>query len=122
MVNYSPAPLDEVFHALSDGTRRAMLESLAEQPASIGELAAPFDMSLAAASKHIKVLERAGLVQRTVLGRTHVCAINAQPLHEGMEWIRHYEKFWNQRLDALETLLKAERPPRPTPRKPRKKR
>lgn len=122
MVEYESPWLDEVFHALSDGTRRAMLLTLAEQPASIGELASPFDMSLAAASKHIKVLERAGLVQRTVLGRTHVCELNAAPLREGMAWIRHYEKFWTRRLDALESLLQADEPARPAPHPPRSKR
>ena len=122
MVESSADRLDELFHALSDGTRRAILRSLAEQPASVGELAAPFDISLAAASKHIKVLERAGLVQRTVLGRTHVCALDAAPLHAGMEWMRHYEKFWNRRLDALERLLRAEPSPQAAPRPPRSKR
>jgi DNA-binding transcriptional ArsR family regulator len=119
MVEYQADPLDSVFHALADGTRRAMLLTLAEQPASVGELAAPFDISLAAASKHLKVLERAGLVQRTVLGRTHVCALNAAPLRDGMTWIRHYEKFWNQRLDALESLLKADATAKPSSRQPR---
>lgn len=122
MVEHESARLDEIFHALADGTRRAMLQTLAEQPASIGELASPFDISLAAASKHIKVLERAGLVRRTVLGRTHVCALNAAPLHEGMAWIRHYEKFWTRRLDALESLLKADKPARAVPRHPRSRR
>jgi len=102
------ARLDAVFHALSDATRRAMLRSLARSASTVGELAAPFDMSLAAASKHIKVLERAGLVQRTVQGRKHVCRLDARPMHGGMEWIRHYEKFWNERLDALESALAAE--------------
>lgn len=108
MVNSMPSQLDAVFHALADPTRRAMLLNLAERPLSVGELAAPFDISLAAASKHIKVLERAGLVQRSVQGRTHLCRLDARPMHAGMEWIRHYERFWNERLDALDTLLQAE--------------
>lgn len=103
-----PIDLDGVFAALSDSTRREMLARLAEGERSVGELAAPFSMSLAAASKHIKVLENAGLVQREVLGRTHRVRLHAQPLHAGMEWLRHYERFWNQRLDALEALLRAE--------------
>lgn len=119
MVESTPDPLDEVFHALSDGTRRAMLRSLAGQPASVGELAAPFDISLAAASKHIKVLERAGLVRRTVLGRTHVCALDAAPLHAGLEWMRHYEHFWTRRLDALDKLLRAEPVAKAAPRRKR---
>lgn len=97
--------LDAVFHALSDPTRRAMLQSLSGSPFTVGELARPFDISLAAASKHIKVLERAGLVRRSIEGRTHVCSLDAEPMHAGMEWIRHYEKFWNARLDVLEALL-----------------
>lgn len=97
--------LDAVFHALSDPTRRAMLQSLSGSQHTVGELARPFDISLAAASKHIKVLERAGLVRRSIEGRTHVCSLDAGPMHAGMEWIRHYEKFWNARLDALQTLL-----------------
>lgn len=100
--------LDDLFGALADPTRRAMLRCLASRPASIGELAAPFDMSFAAASKHVKVLERAGLVRRTVHGRTHVCALEARPLHAGMEWLRHYERFWNERLDVLEQLIAEE--------------
>jgi DNA-binding transcriptional ArsR family regulator len=99
------AHLDHVFHALADGTRRAMLRSLALKELSIGELAEPFDMSLAAASKHIKVLESAGLVQRTVQGRTHLCRLDARPMRSSMEWMRFYEQFWNERLDDLEAAL-----------------
>lgn len=108
MVDHSSEVLDAVFHALSDATRRAMLRSLADEPRTVGELAAPFAISLNAASKHIKVLERAGLVQRTVLGRTHVCRLDAAPMHAGAEWMRHYEQFWSRRLDALEAALEAE--------------
>ena len=115
--------LDAVFAALSDRTRRAMLMRLRERPATVGELAAPFAISLAAASKHIRVLERSGLVQRSVFGRTHVCALEAEPLHAGLEWIRHYEQFWDRRLDALEALLTAEQAipaePHPPRREPR---
>ena len=100
--------LDEVFHALADPTRRAMLKSLSQSHRTVGELAQPFAISLAAASKHIKVLERAGLVRRSIEGRTHVCSLDARPMHAGMEWMRHYEKFWTGRLDVLEALLKAD--------------
>jgi DNA-binding transcriptional ArsR family regulator len=113
MVDSSSERLSTVFRALADPTRRAMLERLAQGEATIGELAAPFDMSLEAASKHVRVLEGAGLVRRTVQGRAHLCRLDARPLHAGMEWIRHYEQFWNERLDVLESLLKA---------KPRRKR
>ncbi len=108
MVEYTSAPLDAVFHALADPTRRAMLGSLSQGPRTVGELAAPFAISLAAASKHIKVLEQAGLLRRSVSGRTHVCRLDAQPMHAGLEWIRHYEQFWQGRLDTLEALLRAE--------------
>lgn len=108
MVNNQSQRLDDIFGALSDRTRREMLRSLAAGERSVGELAAPFDMTLAAASKHIKVLEHAGLVRRTVQGRTHLCRLEAQPLHTGLEWLRYYEKFWNQRLDALDAALRAE--------------
>ena len=99
--------LDGVFRALADPTRRAMLADLAAGPCTVGELAAPFDISLAGASKHIQVLERAGLIRREVRGRVHTCRLDAGPLHAGAEWMRHYERFWNRKLDALEALLKA---------------
>ncbi len=121
MVDHSSDTLDTVFQALADPTRRAMLAELAHGERSVGELAAPFEISLAGASKHIKVLEAAGLIRRTVLGRTHVCALEPGPMHAGAEWLRHYERFWNARLDALEALLDAEdaaKPP-PRPRRPR---
>lgn len=108
MVEHSALALDTVFQALTDATRRAMLRQLAEGERNIGELAAPFDMSLAAASKHVKVLERAGLVRRVVHGRTHICRLEPAPLAAADEWLRFYEQFWNRRLDALDALLKAE--------------
>lgn len=118
MVDYRSERLDAVFHALADPTRRAMLHRLAEREHSVGELAEPYRMTLAAASKHIKALERAGLVRRTVLGRTHVCRLEAGPLHGGFEWLRHYERYWNQRLDSLEALLHAEDEAQVRPRQP----
>lgn len=99
-----------------------MLRDLAAQPRTVGELAAPFDISLAGASKHIQVLERAGLIQREVQGRVHTCRLDARPLHAGAEWIRHYERFWSQKLDALEALLKAEDAARPTAKPARRSR
>ncbi|ALN57472.1 transcriptional regulator, ArsR family [Lysobacter enzymogenes] len=138
MVEHNSQRLDAVFQALADPTRRAMLRQLADGERKVGELAEPYAMTLAAASKHIKALERAGLVRREVRGRIHVCRLDAQPLHGGFEWLRHYERFWNQRLDDLEALLRAEddasrrapapaaptsaasaEPPRPSRRKPR---
>ena len=82
-----------------------MLGQLADRELTIGELATPFDMSFAGASKHVRVLENAGLVKRTVLGRTHVCRLEAARLAEADAWLKRYERFWSDRLDALEALL-----------------
>ncbi|HKG75254.1 MAG TPA: metalloregulator ArsR/SmtB family transcription factor [Aestuariivirgaceae bacterium] len=101
-----PAHLDAVFHALSDPTRRAMLGQLAERERTIGELATPFSMSFAGASKHVRVLESAGLVTRTIRGRTHLCRLRAARLAEADAWLRRYERFWTDRLDMLEQLLR----------------
>jgi DNA-binding transcriptional ArsR family regulator len=106
MAEYPDSGLDDVFHALADATRRAMLAELADGERSVGELAAPFEMSLAAASKHIKTLERAGLVRRDIRGRTHVCALDPAPLADANAWLRRYAAFWNERLDALERMLR----------------
>lgn len=100
--------LDAVFSALADPTRRAMLRALAQGERSVGELAAPFRMTFAGASKHVKALEKAGLVTRSVHGRTHICRLNAHPMHGALEWLRYYEAFWNARLDDLERELKAD--------------
>lgn len=108
MVELHTSELNELFRALADPTRRAMLRELADGPRTVGELAAPFDISLAGASKHIQMLERAGLLRRDVQGRVHTCRLEASPMHAGMEWLRHYERFWNQKLDVLEAILKAE--------------
>ena len=108
MVEQTAERLDDVFHALADRTRREMLRRLSQHDRTITELAQPFDMSLAAASKHVKVLERAGLVERTVQGRTHICRLAPEPLSQAQEWLRFYEKFWNERLDALEAFLQAQ--------------
>jgi DNA-binding transcriptional ArsR family regulator len=105
MVEQLSEPLDAVFHALADPTRRAMLRSLGSGERTVTELASPFRMSLAAASKHVKTLERAGLVRRTIQGRTHVCRLDPEPLATAQAWFRFYERFWNERLDALEALF-----------------
>ncbi|WP_181702634.1 ArsR/SmtB family transcription factor [Chthonobacter albigriseus] len=107
MVEESSSRLDAVFHALADPTRRSMLRQLSAGERTVGDLAAPHPMSLAAASKHVKVLEEAGLVRREIRGRTHVCRLEAMPMHAGQEWIRHFERFWTERLDVLEALLTA---------------
>lgn len=105
MVEQRTAPLDLVFHALGDETRRRMLRDLARGERSVTELAQPFEMSLAAASKHIRALETAGLVRREVRGRTHICRLNPGPLATAHQWLAAYEHFWTARLDALEELL-----------------
>jgi DNA-binding transcriptional ArsR family regulator len=98
-------PLNEIFHALSDDTRRAMLRDLAMGERSVGELAKSHPMTLAAASKHIKVLEQAGLVSREVRWRTHICRLSPLPLKRALDEIAFYERFWTERLDTLERLL-----------------
>ena len=97
--------VDAVFHALSHATRRAMVARLADQPLTVGELAAPLQFSLAAASKHIKVLEQAGVISRRVEGRRHVCRLEPAALAPAAGWLAHYERFWTDRLDALEDLM-----------------
>jgi DNA-binding transcriptional ArsR family regulator len=97
--------LDITFGALADPTRRGMLASLSLGEKSIGELAEPFAMSFAGASKHVKVLEDAGLIARRKVGRTHLISIDARPLEEAERWMRQWEKFWNSRLDRLEALI-----------------
>lgn len=113
----APTPaLDAVFHALGDATRRAILLELSKGERSVGELAAPFEMSLAAASKHIRALESAGLIRREIRGRTHLCRLEAGPLAHAHQWLSFYERFWTGRLDILERLLREEAA-RPAPPK-----
>ena len=118
MVEHDSHTLDRIFHTLGDATRRAMLGDLAAGERTVGELAAPFAMSLAAASKHIKVLEAAGLIRRDVRGRTHVCSLDPLPLMSADQWLGVYRRFWTGRLDTLEQLLRAEDAAPPPPPKP----
>jgi DNA-binding transcriptional ArsR family regulator len=99
--------LDMLFRALGDRTRRALLASLAEKPAMVTELAEPFEMSLPAVSRHIRVLERARLVVRTVDGRVHHCSLDLAPLKTVEAWLRHYRHFWEGNLDALARYVEA---------------
>jgi DNA-binding transcriptional ArsR family regulator len=108
MVELATPQLDTVFHALGDATRRRMLRELAGGERTVGQLAKPFPISLAAASKHIKVLENARLVRREVRGRTHLCRLDPGPLASAHQWLSFYERFWTDRLDALERLLRQE--------------
>jgi DNA-binding transcriptional ArsR family regulator len=100
--------LDAVFHALAHDARRDMLRRLAGRALTVGELAGPLAMSLPAASKHLRVLERAGLVRRTVVGRRHVCRLEPGPLASADEWLRFYERYWHEQLDALDQLFAAD--------------
>lgn len=100
------ADMDGVFHALAHSARRDMLRRLAERDLTVGELSRPLTMSLAAASKHVKILESAGLVRRTIEGRRHVCRLDAAPLASATSWLQFYENHWNRRLDALEDLFR----------------
>jgi DNA-binding transcriptional ArsR family regulator len=108
MVELHTAQLDTVFHALGDATRRRMLRELADGERTVGQLAEPFSISLAAASKHIKALESAGLIRREVRGRTHMCRLDPGPLASAQQWLAFYERFWTDRLDVLEQLLRTD--------------
>jgi DNA-binding transcriptional ArsR family regulator len=108
MVELQAPPLDVVFHALGDATRRQMLRNLASGERTVGQLARPFAISLQAASKHIKALEAAGLVRREVRGRSHVCHLEPWPLASAHQWLSFYERFWTDRLAVLERLLRQE--------------
>jgi DNA-binding transcriptional ArsR family regulator len=108
MIELQTPRLDSVFHALGDATRRQMLRDLSRGERTVGQLAEPFAISLAAASKHIKALEKAGLIRREVRGRTHLCRLDPGPLSSAHEWLTFYERFWSDRLDVLEQLLREE--------------
>lgn len=99
--------------AVADSTRRAILARLAVADARVTEVASGFPISLNSVSKHVRMLERAGLVRRTVRGRDHVLSLNAAPLAEAAAWIAHYQRFWDQKLAALDEFV--------THRKPRKR-
>jgi len=105
MGEYEAARLDELFGAVSDGTRRAILARLAQSDARVTELASAFPISLNSTSKHIRILERAGLVTRSVQGREHVLSLNAGPMAEAAEWMELYRRFWEDRLAALESFV-----------------
>src|SRR5262249_29040847 len=106
MVELQTPRLDAVFHALGDATRRQMLRDLTRGERTVGQLAEPFSISLAAASKHIRALESAGLIRREVRGRTHICRLEPGPLGTAHQWLGFYERFWTGHLDMLERLLR----------------
>ena len=106
MVKYSADALNFTFSAIAHPTRRAILARLAEGDTSVTELAEPFDVSLPAVMKHLQVLEEAGLITREKEGRVSRCRLNASPLQNAAEWIDSYERFWRNKLNALETHLR----------------
>ena len=103
-MNITPT-LDHVLAAISDPTRRAILERLARGPARVTDVAEPFEMSLAAVSKHVRMLEGAGLIRRARRGREHTLTLDARPLRRVAQWTFRYERFWNERLDRLEAFF-----------------
>jgi DNA-binding transcriptional ArsR family regulator len=108
MVNIQAAELDMVFYALADPTRRKILSMMGGSTRTVTELATPFRMTLAAVSKHIKILEKAKLLRRTKQGRIHQCSLEVAPLVKAEECIRFYQQFWNERLDELAHYLERE--------------
>jgi DNA-binding transcriptional ArsR family regulator len=105
MGEYQSARLDGVFNALCDPTRRAILARLTGADARVTDIAGGFPISLNSISKHIRMLERAGLVRRSIVGRDHVLALNAEPLAEAQAWIEKYRRFWDGRLAALDEFV-----------------
>jgi DNA-binding transcriptional ArsR family regulator len=105
MGEYQSARLDGVFNALCDPTRRAILARLADAEARVTDIAGDFPISLNSISKHIRMLERAGLVRRSIVGRDHLLALNAEPLAEAQAWIEKYRHFWDDRLAALDAFV-----------------
>lgn len=105
MGEYQSRQLDGVFNALCDPTRRAILARLTDSDARVTEIAADFPISLNSISKHIRMLERAGLLRRSIVGRDHVLTLNAGPLAEAQAWIEKYRRFWEGRLAALDAFV-----------------
>lgn len=105
MANRRPAALDGCFHALSHPTRREILERLVDGPATIGAVCEDFDVAAPTISKHLGVLEDAGLVKRERVGRDHILTLKPAPLRDATSWMARYSRFWDERLDALEELV-----------------
>lgn len=121
MGEYKASSLDELFGAIADPTRRAILDRLARGEARVTEVAADFPISLNSVSKHVRMLERAGLVRRTVRGREHLLALRAEPLDEAARWIDRHRRFWEDSLSRLDAFVQSSAPRKPAPtRKPRK--
>ena len=111
MVELHAESLDVVFHALSDSTRRAILRDVSREAKTVGEIAKPYSMSLAAVSKHLQVLERAELVKREKKGNFRMVQLNAETLRAAQEWLAYYETFWTAQLDALQNYLETAETP-----------
>jgi DNA-binding transcriptional ArsR family regulator len=109
MGEYQSRQLDDVFNALCDPTRRAILVRLTDSDARVTEIAADFPISLNSISKHIRMLERAGLLRRSIVGREHVLTLNAGPLADAQAWIEKYRRFWEGRLAALDAFVTAKK-------------
>ena len=109
MGEYMTTQLDGVFSALSDPTRRAILARLSGSEARVTDIAADFPISLNSVSKHIRMLERAGLVKRSIVGRDHLLALDAGPLEEAQAWIEKYRRFWDDSLAALDRYVTAKK-------------
>lgn len=105
MVKYKSIELDATFGALADSTRRGILEQLSDSDSSVTKLAEPYDISLPAISKHLRVLERAGLLSQEKDGRVRRCRLDAGPMKETSDWISRYQRFWEQQLDSLASYL-----------------
>lgn len=105
MLQYELQPLDRVFHALSDPSRRAMIERLSCGPASVSELAEPLPMTLSAVTQHLKVLEEAGLVKSGKVGRVRTCVLDTGAMAQLEHWITERKRFWERRYDQLEAYL-----------------
>jgi len=114
MVESESPPLDTIFRALGDPTRRGMIRDLSEGGRTVSELARPHAISLAAASKHVRALEAAGLIRREIRWRTHTCHLRPETLLAAHQWLDGYRRFWAGRLDHLEDLLRQEDAARPT--------
>jgi DNA-binding transcriptional ArsR family regulator len=106
MVEYeNEQKLNGIFHALADGTRRSLLEKIKAGPVRVTTLAEDYPVSLNAISKHLKVLEKAGLIKRNIEGRVHLCKANPEELRTAEDWINEYTNFWNNKLDNLEAYV-----------------
>jgi DNA-binding transcriptional ArsR family regulator len=112
--------LDLIFAALADATRRSIIEQLRQGETTVSEVAKPHDMSLPAISKHLRVLEDAGLLNRRIEGRTHLLSVNAKPLAQATDWIERQRRFWEGSFDRLAKLLEEPEPPPPPPPKPKR--